>query len=132
MNTEVLREVRRITKRTRELAIMPKLQTVTVTSVDRGIGDSRVLLASVVFKMNSETSNVVLLFILLVISNHCLYINSKIMVWNPCNIINKAINLVLLLMYRYEIGIFERKNINYTVAPAGNKTIMIEMLCDPQ
>ena len=48
MNTEVLREVRLITKRTRELAIMPKPQTVSVTTVDIGIGDSRVLLASVV------------------------------------------------------------------------------------
>ena len=72
--------------------------------------------------MNSKPSKVVLLFMLLVIFNHRLYINSKIMVWNPCNIFNKDINLVVLLMYRYEIGIFERKTIYYTVGtPAENR-----------
>ena len=94
VNTEVLSELRIMTKRTRKLARMPKLQTVTVTIVDRGIGDYRVLLPSVVFKMNTESSKVLLLFIFPVILTHSLHTDSTRKVLDPCNIFNKVINLV--------------------------------------
>ena len=98
MNTELLSELRMITKRTRKLAKMPKPQTATVIIVERGTGDGIVLLPSVV-KIDTRPAKVVLLLILPAIFMHSLHIDSKLKVCNPCNISKK------ISMYLYHIGV---------------------------
>ena len=70
MNTEVLSSLRMITRRTRKLAKMPRIQTIPIMIVDRGIEENRLPLPYELLTIDSKLSEVVLSFSSSAISRH--------------------------------------------------------------